>query len=140
MNLPKSAVQNKNPIFSRDLISLKSIATWFGLLILRIVSLLPYKMLMVLGSILGRLLYRISPHRRQICEINIERCLGLQNEQLDKLVKLNFEATGRGVFETALAWWSSDNKISNLKTNITALKNTEAFKELEEYVSEFSGA
>ena len=127
MNLPKSAVQNKNPIFSRDLISLKSIATWFGLFILRIISLLPYKMLMVLGSILGRLLYRISPHRRQICRINIERCLGLQNEQLDKLVKLNFEATGRGVFETALAWWSSDNKISNLKTNITngdILKNS----------------
>ena len=35
------------------------------------------------------------------------------------------------------------NKVENnenLKTNITALKNTEAFKELEEYVSEFSGA
>jgi len=28
----------------------------------------------------------------------------------------------------------------NLKSNITALKNTEAFKELEQYVSEFSGA
>jgi hypothetical protein len=35
------------------------------------------------------------------------------------------------------------NKVENnenLKSNITALKNTEAFKELEEYVSEFSGA
>ena len=28
----------------------------------------------------------------------------------------------------------------NLKSNITALKNTEAFKELEDYVAEFSGA
>ena len=28
----------------------------------------------------------------------------------------------------------------NLKSNITALKNTEAFKELEQYVAEFSGA
>ena len=35
------------------------------------------------------------------------------------------------------------NKVENnenLKSNITALKNTEAFKELEDYVAEFSGA
>ena len=28
----------------------------------------------------------------------------------------------------------------NLKSSVTALKNTEAFKELEQYVAEFSGA
>jgi len=31
-------------------------------------------------------------------------------------------------------------KSENLKSSVTALKNTEAFKELEQYVAEFSGA
>ena len=41
----------------------------------------------------------------------------LSNE-LDKLVKENFRAIGRGIFEMAIAWWSSDKRIKKLDTRV----------------------
>ena len=105
MNRSKSLLQNKNPKFSSALFSLKGLLTWLGLALLRVISLLPYGMLMRLGNATGNLIYKVSPHRKEISKINIERCLHLEGQELDKLVKFNFQAIGRGIFEMAIAWW-----------------------------------
>jgi KDO2-lipid IV(A) lauroyltransferase len=116
MNRSKSLLQNKNPKFSSALFSLKGLLTWLGLALLRVISLLPYGMLMRLGNATGNLIYKVSPHRKEISKINIERCLHLEGQELDKLVKFNFQAIGRGIFEMAIAWWGSDKKVKKLKT------------------------
>ncbi len=117
--------EDKNK-FSPSLLSLKSIVTWIGIGLLRIISLLPYKILMRLGDSLGLLIHKLSPHRKEISAININRCLQKEGDELNKFVKSNFQAVGRGIFEMAIGWWASDKRILNIKTrliNSHVLKN-----------------
>jgi len=109
--------EDKNK-FSPSLISLKSIVTWIGIGLLRIISLLPYKILMRLGDSLGLLIHKLSPHRKEISAININRCLQKDGDELNQFVKSNFQAVGRGIFEMAIGWWASDKRILNIKTRL----------------------
>ena len=109
--------EDKNK-FSPSLLSLKSIVTWIGIGLLRIISLLPYKILMRLGDSLGLLIHKLSPHRKEISAININRCLQKEGDELNQFVKSNFQAVGRGIFEMAIGWWASDKRILNIKTRL----------------------
>ena len=109
--------EDKNK-FSPSLLSLKSIFTWIGIGLLRIISLLPYKILMRLGDSLGLLIHKLSPHRKEISAININRCLQKEGDELNQFVKSNFQAVGRGIFEMAIGWWASDKRILNIKTRL----------------------
>ena len=117
MNLPNLMSEAKNK-FSLSLLSLKSLLTWTGMGLLRIISLLPYEILMRFGDFLGLLIHKLSPHRKEICAININRCLQKEGDELNQFVKSNFQAVGRGVFEMAIGWWASDNRILNIKTRL----------------------
>ena len=86
--------------------------------LLRIISLLPFEILMIFGDSLGLLILKLSPHRKEISAININRCLQKEGDELNQFVKSNFKAVGRGVFEMALGWWASDKKIKNIKTRL----------------------
>ena len=97
---------------------MKSMITWIGMGLLRIISILPYGILMRLGDSLGLLMHKVSPHRKEISAININRCLKKEGNELNQFVKLNFQAFGRGIFEMAIAWWASDKKIKSLKTRL----------------------
>ena len=104
--------------FLPSLLSLQSIVTWIGIGLLRIISLLPYKILMRLGDSLGLLIHKLSPHRKEISAININRCLQKEGDELNQFVKSNFQAVGRGIFEMAIGWWASDKRILNIKTRL----------------------
>lgn len=118
MNHLKSLPEKTEPSLIKALSSFKSILTWLGIGLLRLTSYLPYSILMNLGDGIGSLIYKVSPHRREISEINIKLCLDVQDNELDKLVKENFRAIGRGIFEMAIAWWSSDKRIKKLDTRV----------------------
>ena len=118
MNRLKSLPEETEPNLIRALSSLKSLLTWLGIGLLRLTSYLPYSILMNLGDGIGNLIYTVSPHRREISEINIKLCLGIKDNELDELVKENFRAVGRGIFEMAIAWWSSDERIKKLNTRV----------------------
>tara|TARA_Y100000992_G_scaffold150399_1_gene100318 strand:- start:150 stop:1097 length:948 start_codon:yes stop_codon:yes gene_type:complete len=109
--------EDKNK-FSPSLLSLQSLVTWIGIGLLRIISLLPYKILMRLGDSLGLLIHKLSPHRKEISAININRCLQKEGDELNQFVKSNFQAVGRGIFEMAIGWWASDKRILNIKTRL----------------------
>ena len=98
--------------------SFKSIVTWIGLGLLRIISLLPYEILMRLGGFLGLLIHQVSPKRKEISSININRCLKKEGDELNQFVRSNFQAVGRGIFEMAIGWWASNRKIRNLRTRL----------------------
>ena len=121
MNRLKSLPEKAEPSLIRALSSFKSLLTWLGIGLLRLTSYLPYSILMNLGDGIGNLIYTVSPHRREISEINIKLCLDIKDNELDKLVKENFRAIGRGIFEMAIAWWSSDERIKKLDTRVLNL-------------------
>ena len=116
------------PRLRETLKSIGDILTWVAIGILWLLSFLPYPILMKLGDLIGLFLYKVSPHRREITRINIERCLRLESKESNDLVKENFRSIGRGIFEMAIAWWSSEKRIRKFKIRIInkeVLKNSE---------------
>ena len=63
---------------------------------------------------LGMLAARIAPSRRRVVGANLYVAFRhLPHEERRQLLHAHFRALGRGVFETAIAWWSSDARIRN---------------------------
>ena len=70
---------------------------------------------MVLGKVIGKLLYIGIPARRKISYINLEIAFPeLSKEEVESLNKDHFVTLGQGLIEAALGWWGSDAKIKKL--------------------------
>jgi KDO2-lipid IV(A) lauroyltransferase len=88
---------------------------WFGAGLLWGVVQLPYKILLIVGRILGRLTYRLARRRRQIATINLSRCFPeLSDIQRKQLLAKHFESLGIGLLETLSAWWIKDARLASL--------------------------
>lgn len=93
------------------------------MLLLRLLCLLPYRVLMWLGYPMGWLLRKALRSRVRVARINLQ----LTHPTLDaaaheKLLKSSFRSLGRMVFETGLAWWASKRRIERLST-VRGLEN-----------------
>ena len=129
MNTDKSTPHNQDPNFKLLLLHPKYLPTWFGMGFIYLCKFLPYKVIIFLGTLLGHLLHGVSPHRRQIAKANMQLCFPDKNEEeIDVLVKGHFKNMGIGVFEIAIAWWSSTRAIDNLKVST---ENVNIFKEID---------
>lgn len=79
--------------------------TWIGILLLYLLSWLPYSWLKAMGRGLGRLLAVLAPKRVNIARRNIQLCFPeLTTDQQEALVKQNVERTGIALFETVMGW------------------------------------
>ena len=99
----------------KDFLAPKYWPTWLGLGILRLTTCLPYAWIMRLGNSLGWLGFYLLPERRRITRTNI----GLAFPELDKktqrkLVRQNFCYATQAIFESALAWWASEQRLKSL--------------------------
>lgn len=104
-----------SPYSPRNYLSPRYWPTWLGLAILRLTILLPYGVLLKLGSALGRLAYYLVPSRRHIGEVNIRLCFPeLNREEQNRLVKRSFESAAIALFESSLGWWGSDRRVRPL--------------------------
>ena len=129
MNTDKTTPYNQDPKFKFSLLHPKYVPTWIGMGFIYLCKFLPYKVLIYLGTLFGYLLYGVSPHRKQIAEANIKLCFPDKSQiEIHDLVKGHFKNIGIGIFEIAIAWWSSDKTIENLKRSS---KNLDIFKELD---------
>ncbi len=129
MNIDKSIPRNQDPNFKLLLLHPKYLPTWLGLGFIYLCKFLPYKVIIFLGTLLGYLLLRVSPHRRQIAKTNMQLCFPEKNEEeIHDLLKNHFKNMGIGIFEIAIAWWSSKRTINKLKLSS---KNVNIFKELD---------
>ena len=82
---------------------------WLGLGLLRLVCLLPQRMALAVGRVLGRLGHAIGGKRRAIVRRNIELCFPeLDEKGRDELARRHFEAVGMGIIEMGFARWASD--------------------------------
>lgn len=89
--------------------------TWLALGLLRLSTLLPFKLQLGLGRALGRLMYRLMKKRRHIAETNVRLCFPeLDEAQRDQVVRKSFENNGISLFETAMAWWASKQRLKKM--------------------------
>lgn len=89
--------------------------TWVALGVLRVLEPLPYPLLVRLGSLIGAIAVRLPLGFVRIARRNIELCLPeLHASDRERLLRAHFRSVGIGIFETAMSWWSSDQRIRAL--------------------------
>jgi len=88
---------------------------WLGVGLFRLTVLLPYRLQLILGRALGRLLYLALPRRRRVAAINLALCFPeLDEAQRTRLVKEHFASLGCSAFEIPMSWWASDERLAPL--------------------------
>ena len=94
------------------LLSPKYWPTWIGLTLLRVFSMLPFSWLLVCGKVLGTIVRVTVAKFSRTARRNLELCLpDLTPEERERLVARHFDSLGIGLFETALSWWASNDRI-----------------------------
>lgn len=89
--------------------------TWIALGVLRVFEPLPYRLLVAFGRIIGSVLSRLPLSFVRIARRNIELCLPeASSRERERILREHFKSVGIGLFETAIAWWSSDARILKL--------------------------
>ena len=97
--------------------------TWLLILLLRLLTLLPYRGQLSIVKWLGRIGARTLGRRREIAQINLRLAFPeLSNQQTDRLLLQHFESLGMSLFESALGWWGSRKKLESLM-EITGLEH-----------------
>jgi len=90
-------------------------ASWAGLGCLRLFEILPYPAMLVVGRMLGKLARHLPLKYVHIARRNMELCLpSLSTAQREELIDKHFASLGIGLCESAMCWWSSDERIRSL--------------------------
>lgn len=99
---------------------------WGGWILVAILWLLgktPFRLGLWLSGPLGALLYRAMRRRRAVARRNIERCFPERTaEKVDELLRANFRALARTVFETAWCWGMSRKRFARI-SRVEGLEN-----------------
>jgi len=95
----------------------KFLPTWILILLMRIGVFIPFQFQVILGKIIGKVIYPFMSKLRATAYSNISNCFPEKKQpQVTLLVKQHFEAIGISLFETANAYYGSDRKIKKLFT------------------------
>ncbi|MDH5376735.1 MAG: LpxL/LpxP family Kdo(2)-lipid IV(A) lauroyl/palmitoleoyl acyltransferase [Gammaproteobacteria bacterium] len=88
---------------------------WLAVGLLRLVTLLPHRLRLTVGRLLGKLFFQLAKSRRRVAEVNIRLCMpNLNQQERDQLVKQHIESVGIGLIETGMCWWSSHQELIKL--------------------------
>lgn len=99
--------------------------TWFGLGVMRLLTLLPYRSMLKVGDGLGAMLYRLLGRRRHIVETNLTLCFPeLDEHQRTSIARSNFRHTAGALLETPYSWWGSREALQRL-THIEGMEHME---------------
>ena len=113
----------------RDFLHPKYWAAWLAITSLFLISLLPYKLILWIGSNLGKGGYYIAKRRRNIAKRNIELCFPkLSEAAVKKTVKSNFESVGIAMLEMGIAWFWPSWRLRGL-LKITGFEHVEKANE-----------
>jgi KDO2-lipid IV(A) lauroyltransferase len=88
---------------------------WLGFNTMKLVAALPYAWQAALGRAAGRLFGLLARYRGHIAAVNLGLCFPeLSDAERRQLLRDHFAALGVGAFETALAWWGTNEQIRPL--------------------------
>ena len=83
-----------------------------GLAVMWLLHFLPLALLARAGEALGILLYIFGFERRQVCLLNLARCLPeLAASECLALARRHFRAVGRSLLERGILWWAPRSRI-----------------------------
>jgi Kdo2-lipid IVA lauroyltransferase/acyltransferase len=100
--------------------------TWLGIGVLRLFEPLPHGLLYLLGRALGSFVYLFPTSFKRIARRNIELCLPeLGAAERQHILRRHFAGLGCALFETAVSWWSSNQRIRRL-TFVSGLEHLQA--------------
>ncbi|WEM40965.1 LpxL/LpxP family Kdo(2)-lipid IV(A) lauroyl/palmitoleoyl acyltransferase [Photobacterium sp. DA100] len=100
------------PRFTLKLLGPRYWPTILLILIMYLLSWLPYVVQRRLGQGIGRLALAVMKKRRFTIERNLELCFpDMPAEERKKLVRANIDNTGLALFETGMAWFWSDARV-----------------------------
>lgn len=103
------------PKFSKRLLHPKHWMMWFWFAIWRLVLLLPYSLLVYIGSGFGLLMHKLPTRRKQIAYKNIQMCFAdLDENQHKTLLRANFISMGITLMETGMSWWWPTKRLQPL--------------------------
>ena len=90
---------------------------WIGMGLLRLACLLPHRVALALGRVLGRIAHRLGGTRRAVVRRNIELCFPeLSAEERDTRAREHFSALGMMLIETGLGRWATDRHLQSITT------------------------
>ncbi|KHT64519.1 lipid A biosynthesis lauroyl acyltransferase [Photobacterium gaetbulicola] len=100
------------PRFTLKLLGPRYWPTILLILVMYVLSWLPYVVQRRLGQGIGRLALGAMKKRRFTIERNLELCFpDMPGEEREKLVRANIDNTGLALFETGMAWFWSDSRV-----------------------------
>ncbi|GIU06724.1 lipid A biosynthesis lauroyltransferase [Shewanella sp. c952] len=103
--------------FSSHLYHPKYWLLWLGVGLMRLTQVLPLRIQMKMGAVLGRLAMGIVGKRVNTAKRNLQLCFPeMSDAEQQTLLRENFEQTGKAIFDTINGWWWSDEKIQQHMT------------------------
>ncbi|MGR6981701.1 Kdo(2)-lipid IV(A) acyltransferase [Testudinibacter sp. P27/CKL/0425] len=105
---------DQRPQFQPAFLHPKHWLFWLGLGFFRLILLLPYPILLKIGTSLGWLFANLSvgKKRAKIARRNLELCFPEKTEQQrEAILQQNLRSVGMGIIETGMAWFWSDKRI-----------------------------
>ncbi|WP_420465216.1 LpxL/LpxP family Kdo(2)-lipid IV(A) lauroyl/palmitoleoyl acyltransferase [Panacagrimonas sp.] len=112
MSATPTSTSASAPSFSWRLLLPRWWPTWLAVGLIRVITWLPITWQLSFGEWLGRSLGRVAGKRREVVRTNLRLCFPeLPDAERERLVDQHFAALGRGLFETALAWFASDARL-----------------------------
>ncbi|MGK8936134.1 kdo(2)-lipid IV(A) palmitoleoyltransferase [Pluralibacter gergoviae] len=101
-----------NKFFDLSLLHPRNWLTWLGLGVLWLLVQLPYPLLHIIGSSLGRAARPFLKRREKIAARNIALCFPEMNAaDKETLLEQNFVSLGMGLIETGMAWFWSNARV-----------------------------
>jgi KDO2-lipid IV(A) lauroyltransferase len=89
--------------------------TWLGIGVLRLFEPLPHKLLYLLGRGLGLFVFLFRSPFKRIATRNLELAMPeLDAAQRHEILREHFAGLGCALFETAVSWWSSNERIRRI--------------------------
>lgn len=115
------------PHLTRALLTPRHWAGWLGVAVIWLIAHLPFRLLMRLGRVAGRLALHLNPERRRIAATNIALCFPELDADAQKaLVRANLCDVGMMLSEFALGWMGPDEAIANVPVTVEGLEHLEA--------------
>ena len=88
--------------------------TWLLLLLSFLISFMPNAIRVILGNIVGKLIFLTNSKRRKIVITNLSLCFKGKNKmQINGLCKAYFVYLGRAFIDMSLLWWRSNSFLQN---------------------------
>ena len=93
----------------------KSIVNYVGVVFLKLLSLLPYRLLVSIGYGLGYIAARLPSDRNHVVKTNLHLCFpDLSEDEIHSLSKKHWRLLGRSLVEKSIIWLGSEKQLSRM--------------------------